>query len=344
MLALRVPSRNAEAARLLMTQFGILDKHHRIFNSEDFTEIPVLARPLPELIASLKELGAELIDKREYPWRETFKDPFKDILAEIEVPEPLKELLPRKWEQLGHVLVLKIDTKLDAWKSEIARAYAHALEVDTVLRDTGGIKGQYREPVMELLLGHDTETVHVENQIKFCLDAAKLMFSSGNVDERIRMAKVGAPGEVVVDMFAGIGYFSIPMAVHSEPARIISHEINPLAFEYLKKNVELNGVSKVVEPVLGNCLDAEENVADRVVMGYVGTTHEYLSKAMRILRGKGVIHYHETCPERLMLERPLERVRKAAEEAGKKAEILNTRIVKSYSPGVWHVAVDVAIS
>jgi tRNA wybutosine-synthesizing protein 2 len=157
------------------------------------------------------------------------------------------------------------------------------------------------------------------------------------------MAKAGAPGEVVVDMFAGIGYFSVPMAVHSKPARIISHELNPVAFEYLFKNIELNDVRKVVEPVLGNCLDAEENVADRVVMGYVGTTHEYLPKAMRILRGKGFIHYHETCPERLMLERPLERVRKAAEEAGKKAEILNTRIVKSYSPGVNHVVVNARI-
>jgi tRNA wybutosine-synthesizing protein 2 len=326
-----------------MTQFGLLDKHHRIFSADGFTEIPALARPLPDLRIALEDLGAEVIDNREYPWRETFKDLFKDILADVEIPESLKELLPRKWEQLGHVLVLKIDPKLVAWKSEIARAYAQVLEVDTVLRDTGGIKGQYREPVMELLLGHDTETLHVENQVRFCLDAAKLMFSSGNVDERIRMAKAGAPGEVVVDMFAGIGYFSVPMAVHSKPARIISHELNPVAFEYLFKNIELNDVRKVVEPVLGNCLDAEENVADRVVMGYVGTTHEYLPKAMRILRGKGFIHYHETCPERLMLERPLERVRKAAEEAGKKAEILNTRIVKSYSPGVNHVVVNARI-
>lgn len=342
MLALRVPSRNAEAARLLITQFGLLDKHHRIWSGEGYTEIPALARPLPELMASLEELGSEVIDNREYPWRETFKDPFKDILAKIDVPEPLKEFLPRKWEQLGHVLVLKIDTELEDWKGEIARTYAKILEVDTVLRDTGGIKGQYREPVMELLLGLDTETIHVENQVRFCLDAAKLMFSSGNVDERIRMATVPKPGETVVDMFAGIGYFSVPMAVHSKPARIISHEINPLAFKYLKKNIELNDAG-VVEPVLGNCLDAEENVADRVVMGYVGTTHEYLPKAMQILRGKGIIHYHETCPERLIPERPVARIKLAAEEAGKKAEILNTRIIKSYSPGVNHVVVDVRI-
>ncbi len=343
MLALSVPSRNAEAVRLLMTEHGMLDKHHRIFSSGGITEIPALAMPLPPLMDELGKLGAGIIDSRDYEWRETFKDPFRDILADIGIPEALKKKLPKRWEQLGRVLVLKLPKELEPRKGEVARAYAKVLEADTVLRDTGGIRGKYREPVMELLLGRNTETIHVENQVRFSLDAARLMFSSGNVDERIRMASVPKPGEIVVDMFAGIGYFSVPMAVHSKPARIISHELNPLAFEYLKKNIALNNVGDRITPVLGNCLDAEENIADRVVMGYVHTTHEYLPKAMRILRGKGIIHYHETCPNRLLPKRPRERVREAARDAGKEAEILGMVRVKSYAPGVEHVVVDAEI-
>jgi len=343
MLALRVPSGNAEAVRLLMTEHGILDKHHRILNAGGFTEIPALAMPLPGLLGEMKSLGAE-ITEGEYPGRQTFRVPFNEVLAEIDIPENLKKKLPRKWEQLGHVLVLKIPKELEPRKEEVARAYAKVLEADAVLMDTGGISGQFREPVMELLLGENTDTVHVENQVRFSLDAARLMFSSGNVDERIRMSKLPKPGEVVVDMFAGIGYFSVPMAVHSKPARIISHEINPLAFEYLKRNIALNNVRDRIKPVLGNCLDAEEGIADRVVMGYVGTTHEYLPKAMRILRGKGVIHYHETCPNRLLPNRPQERVMEAAGEAGRDAEILKMTRVKSYAPGVEHVVVDAQIT
>jgi len=344
MLALRIPSQHAEAARVLIQQARILDKHHRILNENKITEIPLLDRPDPELVHSLEVLGGQVINQREYAPRDTFRDIHKEILDAIDVPEEIKPKLPKKWEQLGHVLVLKIDPELEDWLEQIARTYAEVLDVDTVLQDTGGIEGQYREPVMELLIGDNTETVHLENGIRYCLDAGKIMFSSGNVDERIRMASVCEPGETVVDMFAGIGYFLLPMAVHSKPARMIAHEINPNSHKYLKMNTQLNGVAKIVEPVLGDCLDAEEGIADRIVMGYVGTTHEYLDKAMNILKDTGVIHYHETCPDRLMPDRPQERVIAAAMRAKKSVKMMEMQVVKSYSPGVSHVVVDALIS
>ncbi len=343
MLALRIPSQHAEAARVLIQEARILNKHHRIFNDEGITEIPLLEQPDPDLAHTLETLGGEIIDEKEYAPRETFRDIHKEILDAINVPEEVKPKLPKKWEQLGHVLILKIDDELEDWLEEIARTYAKVLDVDTVLQDTGGVQGQFREPVMELLIGDNTETVHMENSIKYCLDAGKIMFSSGNVDERIRMASVCNPGETVVDMFAGIGYFTLPMAVHSEPARIIAHELNPNSHKYLKMNSQLNGVAKIIEPVLGDCLDAEEGIADRIVMGYVGTTHEYLPKAMKILKDTGVIHYHETCPDRLMPDRPQERVIGAAMQAGKSVKMMEMRTIKTYSPGVVHVVADALV-
>ena len=344
MLALRIPSQHAEAARVLIQEARILNKYHRIFNENDITEIPLLEQPDPELAGTLKALGGEIVDDRDYAPRDTFRDIHKEILDAIDVPEEMKEKLPKRWEQLGHVLILKLDDDLEDWLEEIAVTYAKVLDVDTVLQDTGGVQGQFREPVMELLMGDNTETVHLENSIKYCLDAGKIMFSSGNVDERIRMASICPPGETVVDMFAGIGYFTLPMAVHSEPAKIIAHEINPNSHKYLKMNAQLNGVTKIVEPVLADCLEAEEGIADRIVMGYVGTTHEYLPKAMKILKDTGVIHYHETCPDRLMPDRPQDRVIGAALNAGKSVEMMEMQTIKTYSPGVVHVVVDALIS
>jgi tRNA wybutosine-synthesizing protein 2 len=343
MLALRVPKPRAEEARLLLSEKKLLDKHHRIAKLDGFVEIPLLIRPDKKLSSKFAGLGASVVDERQYAWRETFKQPFKDILKTIQLPEEKKRHLPRKWEMLGGVLVLKIDERLDSWLSEISSTYAKVLGAKTVLRDVGGVKGKYREPVTKILLGKETETVHLENGIKYKLDARKIMFSSGNIDERIRMASVCEPGEMVADMFAGIGYFTLPIAVHSKPKKIYSYEINPLAYKYLKMNIKLNWVGKVVRPFLSDCMDAEEGVADRVIMGYVGTTHQYLQKAIRILDSRGIIHYHETCPERLMPARPLGRIKNAVKKENKKVKILNMKRIKSFAPGVEHVVFDVKI-
>jgi tRNA wybutosine-synthesizing protein 2 len=270
--------------------------------------------------------------------------PFENIAESLILPNHLKVFLPRKWELLGDVLLLKLPDELDYMKEEIAQAYAKELNARTVLKDLG-IVGNLREPKVELLWGKETETVHKENGVKFKLDVSKLMFSSGNIDERIRMASVAKKGEVVVDMFAGIGFFSIPMAVHSKPKKIFSCELNPVAYHYLSENVKLNEVQNMVTPILGDNRDFEgQGIADRIVMGYLEDTHRYLAKALSVLKDDvGVIHYHEKCPNELLKSRPLENVRKEVEKKGRSMELLDMRTVKSYAPGVSHVVLDVKV-
>ncbi len=214
-------------------------------------------------------------------------------------------------------------------------------EVNRVVK-LGHIHGPKREPEVEILVGDNTETIHRENHCFFKLDVAKIMWSKGNTGERKRMANLVEDGEIVVDMFAGIGYFSIPIAVHSNPAKIYSLEINPVSYGYLNENIVLNKVQDVIEPILGDCREfAPKNFADRVLMGYIGNTHEYLDKAVDIVKPGGIIHYHESVPDKLKFERPPQRIIDAAK--GREVEILNKRIIKKYSPGVYHVVIDALI-
>lgn len=239
-----------------------------------------------------------------------------------------------KGKVIGDILVLKKD---------VENPY-RLLEIPGVNRvvKLGHINGLKREPEVEVLVGDGTETIHKENHCLFKMDVAKVMWSKGNTGERKRMANIVQDGEVVVDMFAGIGYFSIPMAVHSKPAKIYSIEINPVAYGYLCENINLNKVKNVVEPLLGDCRElAPRGVADRVLMGYIGNTHEYLPAAMEVLKDGGVVHYHESVPDKIKFIRPVERIKEAAGERG--VEILNKRIIKPYSPGVYHVVVDAKI-
>jgi tRNA wybutosine-synthesizing protein 2 len=276
------------------------------------------------------------------------KTPFQEIKEKLNdsIPPDLSLYLPKKWEKIGNILILKIPKELKNFSKKIAKVYAEVLDCKTVLEDIGGISGEYRKPIVRLVYGdQNCETIHIENGIRYKLDASKIMFSSGNMDERIRMATISNSKETVVDLFAGIGYFSIPMAAYSKPKKIYACEKNPLAYKYLCENIALNHVTDIVEPLFGDNREvAPCNVADRAVMGYVKDTHNYLQTAIGSLKDKcGIIHYHEACPNELLPERPFSKIKNIASENNRIAKLIEFKKIKSYAPGVTHVVLDVKI-
>lgn len=276
---------------------------------------------------------------------ETPYEKIKKSLSTTVPPELIKNL-PDKWEKIGEVVIIRLPDELKRYKEQIGKVYSDVLECKTVLQDISGISGVYREPDVEFIYGTTmTETIHKENGIKYKLDPQKIMFSSGNMDERLRMAQVSHKDETVVDLFAGIGYFTLPIAVHGRPKTVFACEINPVAYNYLCDNIVLNKVASIVEPLLGdNRETAPEGVADRVVMGYIMKTDRYLPVAFRCLKDSGgVVHYHDVCPNKFFPDRPLKILQEVAGKYGREAKLLTFKHVKSYAPRVSHVVLDVEI-
>src|SRR5438046_10665781 len=122
------------------------------------------------------------------------------------------------------------------------------------------------------------------------------MLSPGNIEERLGITSRVRPGAVVADLFAGIGYFTLPLAMRSHPEIVYACELNPISFQYLVRNIRLNRATNVV-PLLGDCRDAKpRGVADWVIMGHFDA-REYLDEAFAALRTKATIEYHELCPK-----------------------------------------------
>lgn len=328
MKAVCVGEEEAESKRLELLSWGALDRSRKIVKRGSFIEIPVT-----------DSWSGGILVEQENPEFYIRKKTLGDLL---DLTEHQKRLLPSGWQILGDVIIINLREELEIRKNDISRALLSMYPgCRTVLLDRG-ISGQMRQPAREILAGATTETIHRENGCQFRLDAMRIMYSQGNLAERKRMSGLGK-GEIVVDMFAGIGYFSIPMAVHGKPRKIIAIEINPVSSGYLKENIRSNKVGDIIEPVEGDCAHVTPHgIADRVIMGYLDA-HSYLEHGIRALVPGGFLHYHEAVPEAVE-RRPVERVVEAAEMLGRKAKIIEARRIKKYSPGVWHVVVDASIS
>lgn len=78
-----------------------------------------------------------------------------------------------------------------------------------------------RDSQVQLLKGDSGWVRHLEGGVVYSLDVTRCMFSSGNVTERTRMGKLAASGETVVDLFAGIGYYTLPLLVRAGELRCV---------------------------------------------------------------------------------------------------------------------------
>jgi tRNA wybutosine-synthesizing protein 2 len=250
---------------------------------------------------------------------------------------------PSSWAQLGTVVLVDVG---DAPRPPEVGEALLALHggADTVLA-TGPVRGEHREPDVTVLAGEgDTETVHVEHGTTYAMDLARVMFSPGNKAERARMGEVVDAGERVLDMFAGIGYFALPVA--RAGAIVTAVERNPDAFEFLLENAVRNDVTERVQAYRADCRNYVDSVEgapfDRVVMGHY-EAHEYLDSAVSVLASGGRLHLHEATPAALVPDRPVERLEEAVARAGRDVDVQETRRVKGYAEGVDHVVVDAVV-
>ena len=193
-----------------------------------------------------------------------------------------------------------------------------------------------RTPETHILWGDAGEVEHHENGYTYFLDPGKVMFAQGNRSEKMRISQLvcsSKSGESVADMFAGIGYFTLPMA--GSGARVHAMEINPVAFEYLNRNIRKNGLSKRINSSLGDCRELLTGTYDRIMMGHFDAI-SMLPSALLHVREGSVIHLHS-------IGTVEDRIKEEVESAGFSSSI-HVHKVKKYRPHTWHLVQDVTIS
>jgi tRNA wybutosine-synthesizing protein 2 len=277
------------------------------------------------------------------------RPPVERVRAELarDAGSEVAALLPAGYARFGRVVVVRWPEGLRPHFAALSASLARTLGAATVLRASGPVEGELRTPRTEVLFGTETETEVREHGVRWRFDAARVLFATGNKTERARAGQLTRPGETVVDLFAGIGYFAIPAARVGRAARVLAVDRNPVSVRYLAENARLNGVDDRVEPILGDNREVPlpSGTADRVFLGYLPSAVPWVSRAVPLLRPTGgELHVHTVADARAAVSEAAAEVARAVEEAdGTIVGAPVGRAVKPYGPGRAHVVVDVRV-
>lgn len=347
---LRVPKAFGEKAITLARNLHLFDRELRVQQMGDHLHIPLNSFPPPELIRKLEERLPEFeISTNSFP--ERAKRPLKLLnVLEDKLPPHLLASLPHAIDFVGDIAVLKVPPELEGYKGAIGEAILKTYKrVHTVLAKSSAVEGVYRLRKFEVIAGvGKTETVHREHGCVYHVDLARTYFSPRLSYEHHRVASQVRDGETVVDMFSGIGPFSVLIAKRCKDVRVYAIDINPNAVQFLKKNIAANHVQEEVTPILGDVSrvvnERLTGIADRVIMNLPERALEYVNVASKSLRLKGgVVHYYEFTSDPDPLEAAMLRLTQAVEQGNRRLRILLARKVRATAPFIWQVVVDAEI-
>jgi len=347
---LRVPKALGERAITLARSLHLFDQELMVQRVEDHLYIPLTSFPPPALIQKLEE-GLPKFEISAHRFPERAKRPLKllDVL-EDRLPPHLLASLPQAIDFVGDVAVLEVPPELEGYKGIIGEAILKTHKrVRTVLAKSGAVEGVYRLREFEVIAGvSKTETLHKEHGCVYHVDLARAYFSPRLSYEHHRVALEVRDGETVVDMFAGVGPFSILIAKRHKDVRVYAIDINPYAVHYLKKNIAANHVQEKVTPILGDVEEVVDErltgIADRVIMNLPERAVEYVNVACEALKiERGVMHYYVFTSAPDPLEAARVRLTEAVKQSNRHLKILLARIVRATAPFTWQVAVDAEI-
>lgn len=262
------------------------------------------------------------------------------------------EKLSSSFDIIGTIAIIKIPESLTSKRKLIADALIEEIRpVKSVFCQVSAIEGDYRLRKLELISGENSPiTVYKEHGCTFKVDVINTYFSPRLSTERLRIAKLTEPNEVIVNMFGGVGTFSIIISRYNKSAKVYSIDSNPIATDMCRQNIEINKLTGNVIPVLG---DAEQEIhkslkgiAKRVLMPLPEKARDFVDAAVSSLEnGSGMIHYfcHVGADNK---KTAIQNGVKDTSESFSKFNhtIRNVRVVREVGPRFYQIVSDVLVT
>jgi tRNA (guanine37-N1)-methyltransferase len=348
---LKVPKNLGEKTIKLAVNLGLLERSLKIMPQDDSLLIPLAQKPIPAQVREIQKalpkysLSVHKFLVQTRPSQTAFE------AAADRLPPHLLASFPRSIDFVGEIAVVEVPEELWEHKALIGEAVLKAHKhVRTVLAKSSAVKGVRRLREYEVIAGVPTTvTVHREHGCTYHLDLSTAYFSPRLSHEHLRVASQVQENETVVDMFAGIGPFSVLIAKLQRNVKVYAVDVNPDAVRYLERNAAANKVLEKVVPILGDIRQViHERLlgkADRVIMNLPEKAIEYISAACEALKSEGgVIHFYAFSRTPAPLENAKRQLLKAIKKQNREVEdFLAARIVREVAPRKWQVVLDAAV-
>lgn len=274
----------------------------------------------------------------------------KAVLATVLAPDEAAQVYSA-FDQIGDIIIIKVPDGLAEKKKVIAEAIlANVKTAKAVFAQASAVRGDFRVRDLEHLAGDNrTVTEYKEHGCRFQVDVAKAYFSPRLSTERQRIAGLVSDDETIVNMFAGVGTYSIIAAKANRTCKVYSIDSNPVANDLCIQNVKLNKVADRVFPI---CADATQvitaqlaGIADRVLMPLPERAKEFVGPAVAALKERGIIHYFTHVKADAKKGAKEVGTQDAANAfAGRDHEILETTVVREVGPRIYQIVADVQVT
>ncbi len=288
---LKIKKECGEYVLKILRKLGLVNSSYEIVREKEYILIPLTESKIPP---SLTHINPAIVECS--PRRRSYIRTYRDFLVN-KLPQKVYEKLPSSYDIVGDVILIRLNNVPEKYWEEIGNAllkfHRNKKAVYAIVGETSGTE---RILPLKLIAGaHVNKTLYVEHGCKFVVYIGKVYVNPSLSYEHRRISELASDSEKILDMFAGIGGFSIIIAKHKS-VEVVALDINPYAVKSINESLKINRLKGVVMPIHADSSRSERFLNkkfNRIIMNLPGLSHMFIRNAAKLISDEGgIIHYY----------------------------------------------------
>ncbi len=281
----KIEKQYGELTIRLLKNRNMINQEYRVYSDKEYVYIPINEKISKEELTSI--LNEHKIDFS---------------IVSCNPPKREKRTPPKhvpSYDLLGEVIIIRKNVLENISSEELIytlRKLNPKIKAIYVKHET---IDSYRVPKLELIWGEPVEEVIVkEYGLKFKILLGKVYYNKRLSEEHRRIAELCRDGEVVMDLFSGIGGFAIHIA-SLRKSIVFANDLNPYAYQCILDNIVLNKkfLKGIIIPMKLNALFFTElkplhSIFDRIIANLPHNSLEFKNVYDVLLKNKGILHLY----------------------------------------------------